>query len=283
MDTKNNASQTAMLITSLRALACYEDDPLIRGNDTLAGLFLPEEKRQPIENPEARRMLRKMMPEGLYEYVIARTKHFDRLFSQCLQNGFSQIVLLGAGYDSRPYRFATQSRRAIVFEVDAPATQQEKCRILSGAGVPIPENLVYVPADFERDELFNLLTVQGYNAAIPTLFIWEGVTFYLSQQAVDEMLRAIGSHAAPGSLLSFDFQHIDGEHDLIDTKLKDEQIKFGMDAGSCADYLSGFGFQVSEKLGAQSMEHRYLLASDGTLFGCLNPIMYIVTAEVKRG
>lgn len=45
MDNKNNVSQTAMLIASLRALACCEDDPLIHGKDYLAELFLSEDKR----------------------------------------------------------------------------------------------------------------------------------------------------------------------------------------------------------------------------------------------
>lgn len=280
MDNARAVSQTAMLIASLRALACYEDDLLIRGNDTLARLFLPEEKRRTLENPEARRMLRPMIPTGLFEYVIARTKHFDHLFGQCLQDGFRQIVLLGAGYDSRPYRLTAGAGKAFVFEADAPATQQEKRRIMADSGVPIPDTVRFVAVDFECDDLFGQLTTQGYDATVPTLFIWEGVTYYLSPQAVDEMLRTIGTHAAPGSLLGFDFQHIVGEHVLIDTKLQGEQSKFGMNANSCADYLGSFGFRVRQMLDAQSMENRYLLASDGTSFGHLNPMMYLVTAEV---
>jgi methyltransferase (TIGR00027 family) len=280
MNNERAVSQTAMLIASLRALACFEEDPAVRGGDTLAELFLPEDKRQPLRNPELRSQIKRMIPEGLYEYVIARTKYFDELFLQCLYDGFSQIVLLGAGYDSRAYRFADQSRNAIIFEVDASATHKEKRRILFDGDVPIPGNISYIPADFEHDDLFEMLAKAGYDEAIPTLFIWEGVTFYMSPQAVDAMLEAINSHAASGSLLSFDFQHTDHKQGLMDVKLKDEQIKFGMDAEMCASYLNRFGFSLCEKLDAQSMESRYLITSTGIRFGNVKPIMHIAAAKL---
>lgn len=280
MNNERVVSQTAMLIASLRALACFEEDPAIRGGDILAELFLPEDKRQPLHSPELRSQIKKMIPEGLYEYVIARTKYFDGLFQQCLCDGFTQIVLLGAGYDSRAYRFAGQSRDSVIYEVDESATQQEKRPILFDGDVSIPGNINYIPVDFERDDLFEMLAKAGYSEAIPTLFIWEGVTFYMNPQAVDAMLKAISSHAAPGSLLSFDFQHTDHKQGLIDTQLKDEQIKFGMDAAMCANYLNRFGFSLREKLDAQNMESRYLTTSTSIRFGNVKPIMHIATAEL---
>lgn len=273
-------STTAMLIASLRALSCFEEDPVIRGGDTLAELFLPEDKRRPLHNPEFRSQIKKMIPEGLYEYVIARTKFFDNLFLQCLQDGFTQIVLLGAGYDSRAYRFASQSRGSIIYEVDAPATQQEKHRILLASSVSIPLNTRYIPVDFECDDLFEKLVEAGYDEKIASLFIWEGVTYYMSPKAVDGMLEAINRHATSGSLLAFDFQHTDHKQGFIDTQLKDEQIKFGIDVTICSKYLKRFGFSLREKLDAQSMEYRYLTASTGIRFGSIKPIMHIVLAEL---
>ncbi len=264
------------MIASLRALACYEDDPAIQGGDTLAELFLPEDKRQPLHNPEFHSRIKGMIPEGLYEYVIARTKYFDELFRQCLNDGFTQIVLLGAGFESRACRFA------VIYEVDTPATQQEKHRILLDNGMTIPANTRYVPADFERDDLFEKLVDAGYAEDVATLFIWEGVTFYLSPKAVGGMLEAISSHAASGSLLGFDFQHTDHEQELIDTQLKDEQIKFGLDAEKCTDYLKRFGISLREKLDALMMENRYLTTSAGIRFGSIKSIMHIAMAELHR-
>ncbi len=280
MNNERAVSQTAMLIASLRALACFEEDSAIRGGDTLAELFLPEDKRQPLHNPEFRSQIKRMIPEGLYEYVIARTKYFDELFQQCLNDGFTQIVLLGAGYDSRAYRFAGKSCDAAIYEVDAPATQQEKHRILLDGDVTIPANIRYIPVDFEYDNLFEKLAEAGYNGDVPTLFICEGVTFYLSPKAVVGMLEAISSHAASGSLLGFDFQHTNHKQGLIDTQIKDEHIKFGIDAAICANFLKGFGFSLREKLDSQCMESRYLTASTGCRFGSIKPIMYIAMAEL---
>ncbi|PKM95018.1 MAG: hypothetical protein CVU84_06765 [Firmicutes bacterium HGW-Firmicutes-1] len=280
MKNERVASQTAMLIASLRALACYEEDAKIRGGDTLAELFLPDDKRKPLQFRDLRNQIKKMIPEGLYEYVIARTKYFDELFQLCLCDGFSQIVLLGAGYDSRAYRFAGLSCGAVIFDTDTVITQQEKCWKLMEGNVTIPENVIFVPIDFNHDDLFEILGKAGYDEALPTLFIWEGVTFYLNPQAVDTMLKTISNHASRGSLLSFDFQHTDREYTLIDTQLKDEQIKFGMDTERCAEYLGGFGFTLREKLDAQSLESRYLITSGGIPFGKINPIMHLVTAEL---
>ncbi len=282
MSKERAASQTAMLIASLRALACFEEDLAVRGSDTLAEIFLPEDKRQPLHSPQIRSMIKKAVPEGLYEYVTARTKFFDELFVNCLDSGFDQIVLLGAGYDSRAARFRDKSPGTVIYEVDAPATQQEKRRILEESGVSLPGSMVFVPVDFETDDLFGSLAVAGYDPAARTLFAWEGVTFYLSPRAVDDMLEAIRKNAAPGSLLGFDFQHIDLEHGLIDTQLQSEQIKFGLDVAQCAAYLKKFGFSLKEMLDAKVMADRFLTMSNGGRLGAINPVMHIALAELAE-
>lgn len=274
-------SQTAMLIASLRALACYENDAAIRGNDYLAELFLPDDKRIPLKTTEYRPVIKKAIPEGLYEYVIARTKYFDDLFSQYLFQQIPQIVLLGAGYDSRAYRYANQIKDSKVYEVDAPATQEVKRQILKDNAIEIHPNVLYVPADFEQGEWFQRLYDAGYQSSLQTLYIWEGVTFYLAPQSVESMLSLLRQHSLTGSILSFDYQHRDNENTLINTGLQDETIKFGLNAKECETYLRDLGYSVIEKVDSEMMNKRYLTMVNGKRFGEVKSIMNIVTTQIN--
>jgi methyltransferase (TIGR00027 family) len=112
-----------------------------------------------------------------------------------------QVVLLGAGYDCRALRFAAELAGCTVFEIDHPATQQVKMRSL-----PVEtffNRVVYVPFDFERDPLRELparLHAEGLDANAPTLTIWEGVTMYLSEPAIEAALAAIRSFSRDSRL-----------------------------------------------------------------------------------
>lgn len=281
MNNMNNVSQTAMLIASLRALACYEEDTLIHGTDYMAELFLPDDKKIPLKTEEYRTIIKSAIPEGLYEYVIARTKYFDELFSQYLNLEVPQIVLLGAGYDTRPYRFADQIKDSKIYEVDTLATQKVKRQILKDSALKIHPNVLYITADFEQDKWFQGLCNAGFQTSLKTLYIWEGVTFYLTPKSVDSTLRLLVQQSITGSILSFDYQHIDNEATLIDTGLKDESIKFGLNAQECDNYLNSRGYSVIEKLTSEEMCNRYLMMVNGKRFGNVKSIMNIVTAQVN--
>lgn len=127
---------------------------------------------------------------------VVRTRLIDELVSASLEAGAEQLVLLGAGYDTRASRL--QAARAVaVFEVDHPATQARK-RALLGRG---PANVRYVPVDFERDDLLQALAAAGLERARRSCFLWEGVFSYLSAEAIDETLAAIVRASAQGSTL----------------------------------------------------------------------------------
>ena len=142
---------------------------------------------------------------GHHYYVIARTRYFDDLLQQRLAGGAEQLVILGAGYDSRPYRFADRLSGVQVFEVDHPATsaaKQAKIRALIGE---IPANVSYVAVDFTVDNFADKLLASGYRTTRPTVFLWEGVTPYLDQAAVDAVLGFVTTNAAAGSAIVFDY------------------------------------------------------------------------------
>jgi methyltransferase (TIGR00027 family) len=279
MSAQSRISETAIVTASLRALACYEDDGLVKHKDGMARLFLPDEKRAPLAGSELRNYIRKMIPEGLYEYVIARTGYYDDLFCAHLRQNVPQIVLLGAGFDSRPYRYSDLIGETIIFEVDAPATQEFKRTVLENNQIACHRNIRYIPVNFEKDDLAEQLVKAGYCTKLRTLFIWEGVTFYLTPAAVVSVLRASKAVSVRG-ILSFDFQSIDEEQSLIDTGLENEKIRFGIKTGTVSEFLQSFGYSVIELVNADEMGRRYLTANDGSRFGNIKSMMNIVTAEI---
>jgi methyltransferase (TIGR00027 family) len=115
------------------------------------------------------------------------------------------LVILGAGYDARAYRFQALKTGVKVFEVDHPATQAVKLRKLAAILGARPAHVTFVPTDFDQETLAERLFASGYDGRRKTLFIWQGVTQYLTTQAVDDTLAFVAQHSGPGSGIIFDY------------------------------------------------------------------------------
>lgn len=138
-------------------------------------------------------------------YMQIRTKLLDDAVRRFVEDGGDQVVLLGAGFDCRALRLP-ELARSRVFEVDHPATQGHKQATLARLNVQSPAH--YVTWDFETrpmDELGDALVDAGHDPARPTLTIWEGVTMYLTETAIDASLRAIANWSATQSLLAMTY------------------------------------------------------------------------------
>ena len=138
-------------------------------------------------------------------YMQIRTKLLDDAVRRFVDDGGDQVVLLGAGFDCRALRLP-ELADATVFEVDHPATQGHKQATLARLEIDSPAH--YVTWDFETrplDELGDALVDAGHDPARPTLTIWEGVTMYLTETAIDASLRAIAEWSAPRSLLAMTY------------------------------------------------------------------------------
>ena len=204
---------------------------------------------------------------GHQYYVIARTRYFDDFLQQRLAGGAEQLVILGAGYDSRPYRFADQLNGVQVFEVDHPATstaKQAKIRAVIGK---IPANVTYVAVDFTVDKLADKLQGSGYRTTRPTVFLWEGVTPYLDLAAVDEVLGFVTATAAAGSAIVFDYilrSVVDGTCELrgaanefAKMSRTSEPLTFGIDEGQAPAFLASRGFENVVDVGSEELTARY--------------------------
>lgn len=205
---ENAASQSAAVIAAHRAMestkpeekrVCY--DPyaakLIAPNFSVIG-----ETEMPRE--QALALFKQFVP-GFHEYFIARTRYIDDYLSACIKNGMEQLVILGAGYDSRAYRFDTLKEGIAIFEVDHPATQAVKKDKLGDILEQLPNHVTFVPVDFKQDDFGSTLTESGYNTGLHTLFIWEGVTMYLRPDTVEKVLGFVTNNSGAQSSIIFDF------------------------------------------------------------------------------
>ena len=131
----------------------------------------------------------------------ARTTFFDGALERHLSH-IDQLVILGAGLDTRAYRLAAGSGIQC-FEVDMPKTQSFKREMLRRARLDAT-GVIFVPADFESEEWFKELVNRGFEPGKPSFFLWEAVTMYLDRLAVETTLRRVAA-CAPGSVVAFDY------------------------------------------------------------------------------
>jgi methyltransferase (TIGR00027 family) len=274
----------------MRAMAAHDPREEVRGTDTLAELFLTEEQKAPLWDAKIREwVMKNKITPGAYEFMIARTAFCDEMVRKALAGKTSQIVLLGAGYDTRPYRFAHLLGAARVFEVDAQPTQLHKRETLERRGVQIPAGVQYVPIDFATDDLENVLLAAGFSKEKTALFLWEGVTYYLSKETVDRTLRAVRALSVPGSSICFDFASLspealseDGAKKLrqqMSSNHAAEPTRSGIPQGMLEGFLSRRGFSVEEILGPGEMEARYLTLRDGSTIGRVPALFNLVLAR----
>src|SRR5690606_2788714 len=137
-------------------------------------------------------------------WIALRTEYLDRQVRRLVDAGVDQVVVLGAGFDTRAARLARPGVR--FFEVDHPDTQAEK-RARLAALTGYPEGAAcHVACDFERgDDVIARLADADLSTARPAAVLWEGVTPYLSEEAVRQTASRLASSLHPESVLLFDY------------------------------------------------------------------------------
>jgi len=203
---------------------------------------------------------------GVNGYLIARDRYIDDVLQYHLNTGLQQLVILGAGYDSRAYRFDLPGR-VRTFEVDHPATQQDKLVKLRRIFGIAPDHVTYVPIDFNTQTLAGCLLESGYDPDIKTLFIWQGVTMYLDPSAVDVTLEFVAQQSGPGSAIVFDYIFralLDGvqQQNEIDNMrryrfMTGEGLTFGIPEGSVEVFLKKRGFHHVQDISADGLKRAY--------------------------
>lgn len=279
---RGSAASTAEGAALVRAAGATEPDSKVRNPDYMAagfiagGLRLPALVKVLVVRRLVPRIIERMVP-GLYYFETARTLHIDRVVREEVGSGVAQLVILGAGCDSRAHRMASELEGARIFEVDHPAMsaiKRDKVRTLVGEP---PANLSYVEIDFTRDDLGERLSAHGHDRAAPTLYVWSGVAPYLPEEAVREVLTFVGSHGSPQTSILFDYCYrevVDGDESyygapelLARVRTIGEPLRSGIPRGQTGEYLSELGLRLEHDLGPEDAMERYLKRSDGSVYG----------------
>jgi methyltransferase (TIGR00027 family) len=152
-------------------------------------------------------------PEWLRPGIAARTKFVDTHVERAISAGLRQVVICGAGYDDRALRFRTAGVRFI--ELDHPATQADKARLLRDLGAGEP-GVTLASVDFRTDDVGTVLEGAGHHAGEPSLFVVEGLLVYLDWPTCERLLAALAECAAPGSVLAVSLAtHADGHDSAV--------------------------------------------------------------------
>lgn len=232
---EGRASKTAEIHAIIRAAESKKLEGERVCYDPLAKYFMSTKFRIIDKIPILPRTLFWFLAERLFPSAIgesvARTQYIDDYLMECIGNGIGQLVILGAGYDSRAYRIEGLQGKVKVFEIDHPATQEVKAKRLKRLLGSLPGYVVYVPIDFGKEKLDKRLLESGYDRNLKTLFICEGVTMYLTADAVDETLAFVVNHSGEGSSIIFNYVFQSAVDGICETeearRIRETLVRFG--------------------------------------------------------
>jgi methyltransferase (TIGR00027 family) len=201
---------------------------------------------------------------GLWANLACRKSYIDDNLAESLPD-VGAVVILGAGLDTRPYRLARLGDIP-VFEVDLPVNIARKRAVVARVLGAVPPSVQLVSVDFERDDLMATLASYGYHAEVPAFFIWEGVTQYLTADAVAATFDQL-AQAAGGSRLNFTYVRRDfiegvnlyGASTLYRKFRQQSQLwKFGLLPEEVAGFLAGYGWRLIDQAGPDDLMARYV-------------------------
>jgi methyltransferase (TIGR00027 family) len=195
-------SLTARIVALSRALASQTRGAVVNPGDDAVRKLLPVDLRIGLKALATSGLgpLAVRASAGFVDHIALRAAIVDRQVERAIEAGLDQVVILGAGLDTRAHRLPCLAE-ADVYEVDHPSTQQGKEAAARAALPTLARKLVYVAVDFERDRLTDRLAQTGHKADERTLWLLEGVVPYLTEGALAGLFGEISAASAPGSRL----------------------------------------------------------------------------------
>lgn len=269
---EQTASSTAETMTMHRAFEAFfpKDAQVIQ--DPHAAHFISEKTRKTLNSFLGRCLIRFVMNRvypGVNGAVVSRVRFIDEIVAAGLKEDLKQVVILGAGYDTRAFRLGLEKIR--VFELDHPATQERKKQKVKELFKALPNHVTYIPVDLEADGLAPLLNNTAYDPIKRTLFIMEGLLMYLPKETVTGLLTAARDNSAKGSGVTFDYLPttlVDGTIKVKEGKnmhkhvLKTgEPFHFGLNPDRVEPFLGELGWTVTENIHAPDCRNRYFNGS----------------------
>ena len=265
-------SRTAQYMALFRAIETLRPSQKRLFTDPFAMIFLDNTLKLAVKIssiPFLRNLIFKIIQNkapGALSSGIARTKYIDDLLEQTISDGVEQVIILGAGFDTRALRLNFLKKFSII-EIDHPATSNIKIKKLENKIGNLPSNVKYYQLDFEKQNLTDLATKYNLNLDIPTTIIWEGVTNYLNQEAVNKTFEFIQKFSDKTYII---FTYIDklvlenpqafqGTEQLFkNLKKSEEPYTFGIQPDKLSEYLNKFDLKLIENKSADEYRNKYM-------------------------
>ena len=287
-------TSTAEWVCLYRAIAAQHPDPKLRNPDDLAeklcwwpvAIF-------PDNYADARGVIDRSGDAFAAFFIVnVRTHYIDAALKRAASEGATQVVILGAGFDSRAYRFRQAYPQLRFFEVDLPRTSALKRARLTEVFGSVPDYVRYAPIDFDKQKLGDVLPALGYDRKQKTLFIFEGVTMYVAEAGNGATLDFIRSNSAPGSRVVYDYLlrdvvegryegHFAAKYITEAVAQRGEPFVTGWTPAEAAAFAKKHGLVVVEDVGEKELVERYMTGSDGKPDGRLLDWQRIIEAEVR--
>ncbi|MFH2012879.1 MAG: SAM-dependent methyltransferase [Pseudomonadota bacterium] len=283
-------SRTAEMTCLSRACSALETNSYYKSDDYIAPLLLPSFLKPFLYVSLARKLFSKVLaPKGIYEYVIARTKYIDAVFKQALSEEFDQILIFGAGFDTRALRFKDRMQNTRLYELDTAITQQAKIRQYKKRNITLPPNLTFITINFDKEKLSAKLDETGFRKYQRSLFVLEGLLMYLQSDSAHATFKTIQDYAGKGSWIVFDYIYSSvlrnegtcyGESVITQTvSAAGEKWYFGIEKGEIEKFLAPYELNLINHKDAQELEKIYFKDSKGKIIGRVNGTHCLVTAE----
>jgi methyltransferase (TIGR00027 family) len=285
-------SGTAEVVCSFRGIAAQHPDPKLRNPDYLAEKLCSRPGQFSQDYAGSRLVIDAGgVTYAAYFMINARTHYIDAALRRAAADGATQVVILGAGYDSRAYRFRESFPQLRFFEVDLPKTGEVKRQRLVEVFGTVPDYVRYAPIDFDTQKLEDVLPPLGFDPRQRTFFILEGVSMYVVEEGNGATLDFIRRNSAPGSRVVFDYllrPVIEGKYQgyyaadylAFAVQRRGEPYVTGWLPAEAAAFVKKHGLAVVEDVGDKELGQRHMQGSDGKLDGRLLNWQRIIEAKV---
>jgi methyltransferase (TIGR00027 family) len=285
MEANGLPSRTSILTAAARAFGSREPDASVRNPDWVAERLIGPAELALIADHPISRALGQDFQGAIYDpdifgfvwLMLVRTRFIDERMERAVRSGATQLVILGAGFDTRAHRFTELLRDTAVIEIDYGATQEYKKRRVEAALGGAPANVVYAPIDFARESLGEVLRRAGFQPDRKTYYICEGVSMYVPEEGMKETLRAIAAVSAPASSLLLEYLNRGGLEllrrypmGMIKNAVDwGEPFVFGVPDGVDREFFLEAGLELGEslKIGSPESVRRYAMRQDGSSYG----------------
>jgi methyltransferase (TIGR00027 family) len=261
-------SVTATIMAFHRALEMLYPEAERVCQDPLAVKFLPPDWAAVLRDREQLMALMgekaKQFP-GVNGAIVSRVRFIDDVVKQALSDGMEQLVIIGAGYDSRAHRMDGISGRVTVFELDDPTTQQDKLAKLEAAVGKLPDHVRYIAMDVATDSIETRLAENGYHPDKKSLFVLEGIVPYIPADTLTGLLTFISGGSQhrvvfdylPPSVVDGTCEWVEGRNMYREVLTHGETFRLGFNRDELDQLLRDRGFDVIENVNAPDLKTRY--------------------------